>query len=159
MERRAGAFDMRLAQPGDEAEVAALIAAFRDSFDEREPPDEEIDRVVAELIGDQQTEFLLAGRPAVGRAQLRFRLSVWTGREDAWLEDVFVVARARGRGIGRALVEASVARARLRRCARIQLDTNEANGAALALYESLGFRTAKRDGGGGGRDLYLTRWL
>ena len=159
MERRAGAFDMRLAQPGDEAEVAALIAAFRDSFDEREPPDEEIDRVVAELIGDQQTEFLLAGRPAVGMAQLRFRLSVWTGREDAWLEDVFVVPQARGRGIGRALLEASVERARRRGCARIQLDTNEDNSVALALYASVGFRTAKRAAGDGGRDLYLTRWL
>ena len=116
--------------------------------------------MVAELLHDERTEFLLAGDPPVGVAQLRFRLSVWTGTEDAWLEDLFVIEEARRGGAGRALVQGCVDRARARGCKRIQLDANERNAAALALYESLGFRSAKRRGAAdGGRDLYLTRWL
>jgi ribosomal protein S18 acetylase RimI-like enzyme len=46
---------------------------------------------------------------------------------------------ARGGGVGRALAQAAIARARERGCRRIELDVNEDNPAALALYEGLGF--------------------
>jgi ribosomal protein S18 acetylase RimI-like enzyme len=49
-------------------------------------------------------------------------------------------------------------RARERGCRRIELDSNEANAAALELYEGLGFSTASK-GGGAGRDLFLGRSL
>jgi GNAT superfamily N-acetyltransferase len=149
----------RLAGPRDEAEVASLISGFRDFYDESEPDDNQIERMVAELLGDRSTEFLLVGEPAVGVAQLRFRPSVWTGAEDAWLEDLFVVDEARRGGAGRALVQGCVGRARARGCKRIQLDANERNEAALALYESLGFSSATAERFDGGRNLYLTRWL
>jgi len=44
--------------------------------------------------------------------QLRYRFAVWTGAEDCCLEDLFVEADARGSGVGRALVEAAMERAR-----------------------------------------------
>jgi GNAT superfamily N-acetyltransferase len=150
---------VRLAGPGEEADVASLIAGFRDFYEEAEPDDEQIARMVAELLADRGTEFLLVGEPAVGVAQLRFRPSVWTGTEDAWLEDLFVVEDARRGGAGGALVQACVDRARARGCKRIQLDANERNEAALALYESLGFNSATAERFDGGRNLYLTRWL
>ena len=150
---------VRLAGPGEEAEVASLIAGFRDFYEEAEPDDEQIARMVAELLADRGTEFLLVGEPAVGVAQLRFRRSVWTGAEDAWLEDLFVVEDARRGGAGGALVQACVDRARARGCKRIQLDANERNEAALALYESLGFSSATAERFDGGRNLYFTRWL
>jgi GNAT superfamily N-acetyltransferase len=90
---------------------------------------------------------------------MRFRLSVWTGTEDAWVEDVFVEEGARGQGLGRALIEGCVQRARERGCARIQLDANEKNPPALALYDSLGFRSGTPDRWDAGRDLYFTLWL
>jgi GNAT superfamily N-acetyltransferase len=139
--------------------VASLIAAFRDFYGEQEPADETIARLVAQLVPDERTEFLLAGDPPVGVAQLRFRPSLWTGSDDAWLEDVFVLEEARGQGAGRALVEACVNRARARGCKRIQLDANERNLGALALYESLGFRSAHPERWDGGRNLYLTKPL
>jgi ribosomal protein S18 acetylase RimI-like enzyme len=149
---------IRVAGAGDEAEVTRLMAAFRDFYDDTEPDDALIADAVGRLIGNQETEFLLAGDPAVGVAQLRFRHSVWTGADDAWLEDLFVAESARRDGVGRALVEACAERSRERGCKRLQLDTNETNTAALALYESLGFVTAKR-AEDRGRDLYLTRRL
>jgi ribosomal protein S18 acetylase RimI-like enzyme len=70
-----------------------------------------------------------------------------------------VVEEARGGGAGRELVQGCVDRALARGCKRIQLDANERNGAALALYESLGFSSSAAERFDGGRNLYLTRWL
>jgi ribosomal protein S18 acetylase RimI-like enzyme len=151
--------EIRLAGPRDQGEVSAMIAGFRDFYGEDQPGDSQISRVVAELIDDPRTEFLLAGRPAVGFAQLRFRPSVWTGTDDAWLEDLYVAEDQRGAGIGRALTEACLGRARERGCARIQLDANENNPNAIGLYESLGFSSVVEHRFEGGRNLYLTCWL
>ena len=114
---------------------------------------------VRRLLGDPATEFLLAGDPPRGFAQLRFRLSIWTGADDAWLEDLYVEEEARGAGLGRALTDACIERARLRGCKRIQLDANEQNDAALALYEAAGFRAGRAERWDGARDLYFTKWL
>lgn len=130
---------LRIAGPADVAPVTRLIAGFRDFLGSATPVNAEIEATASVLIKDRSTEFLLIGEPEVGYAQLRFRLSVWNGSEDAWLEDVFVDESARGGGYGRKLVEAAVARARARGCARIQLDANRENATAVKLYESLGF--------------------
>jgi GNAT superfamily N-acetyltransferase len=110
------------------------------------------------------TEFLLAASAtataAAGVCQLRFRHSVWTSREDCWLEDLFVEERARGNGLGRALVLAAFTRAGERGAARIELDTNEVNRGAIGLYESLGFSAqSKAHGPLQGRDLFMGRRL
>jgi ribosomal protein S18 acetylase RimI-like enzyme len=139
--------------------VARLIAGFRDYYGEQLPDDETIRTVVERLLKDPRTEILLAGEPPCGIAQLRFRLSVWTGTDDVWLEDVFVEPEQRRAGVGRELMAASLERARERGCARVQLDVNERNEAALALYRSLGFETGSPRRWDGGRDLYFTRWL
>ncbi|MGA7397913.1 MAG: GNAT family N-acetyltransferase [Solirubrobacterales bacterium] len=131
---------LRIAGPSDRAATVRLIAGFRDFLGSTGPANAELDIVVSELIGDRQTEFLLVGDPEVGYAQIRFRLSVWTGSEDAWLEDVFVESDARGHGHGRTLVMAAIERAKARGCARIQLDANQDNHGAVKLYESLGFK-------------------
>ena len=150
---------VRLAGTEDARDVARLIAGFRDYYGEQLPDDETIRTVVERLLKDSRTEILLAGEPPCGIAQLRFRLSVWTGSDDAWLEDVFVEPEHRRAGVGRELMAASLERARERGCARVQLDVNERNEAALALYRSLGFDSGSPRRWEGGRDLYLTRWL
>ncbi len=133
--------------------VAQLLVAFRDHMDHDSPPDSEFRESVEQLIGREDTEYWLASdgdaSPAAGVCQLRFRHSVWTSSEDCWLEDLFVRDSARGLGLGRALVQAAMNRARERGCARIELDTEEANRPAVALYESLGFSsTSKSDSRG-----------
>jgi len=92
----------------------------------------------------------------VGFAQARYRLSVWTGADDCWLEDLFVSEAARGGGHGRALVEAVVKSARERGCRRVELDVNEQNTGAIRFYESLGFSTEPKPPG---RTLFVSRLL
>jgi GNAT superfamily N-acetyltransferase len=58
----------------------------------------------------------------------------------AHLIAMYVTPAARGRGVGAALVEAQLAWARDEGYERTTLMVNLANGAAVALYERLGFR-------------------
>jgi ribosomal protein S18 acetylase RimI-like enzyme len=139
---------IRLATMEDAADVARLMIGFRNWWQRDEPDDASFEAGVARLLGDPNTDFLLGGEPAVGVCQLRYRFAVWTGTEDCCLEDIFVEPSARGSGLGRALAEAALARARERGCARVELDVNEANPAALALYESLGFESWSDPPGG-----------
>lgn len=151
---------LRIAGPADVAPLTRLIGGFRDFLGGGEPSNAEIEATVSTLLRDRSTEFLLIGDPETGFAQLRFRLSVWTGTEDAWLEDLFVEETARGSGHGRRLVEASIERARSRGCGRIQLDVNESNLAAAELYRSCGFRSIHNpDKWGESPDLFMTRPL
>lgn len=150
---------LRVAPPSEAGEVARLLAAFRTFYGADEPSDEQMLAVVRRLIGTPDAEYLLVGEPAAGVAQVRFRPSVWTGADDCWVEDVFVEEGARGRGLGRRLIEGCVERARRRGCQRIQLDANERNEGALTLYRSIGFESGSPARWGGGRDLYFTLWL
>jgi ribosomal protein S18 acetylase RimI-like enzyme len=144
---------IRLATEEDAADVARLMCGFRDWQGRTEPDDASIRATAERLLADPNAEFLVAGDPPTGVCQLRYRLSIWTGVDDCCLEDLYVDDSARGSGYGRALVDAAIARARERGCARMELDANEANEPALALYRSVGFdsRSKRADG----HDLFM----
>jgi ribosomal protein S18 acetylase RimI-like enzyme len=144
---------VRLATEEDAGDVARLMMGFRDWQGRKEPSDASIEQSVRRLMRDPNTEYLLGGDPPAGVLQLRFRHSVWTGTDDAHLEDLFVDESVRGSGLGRALVEAALERARRRGCARIELDANEANEPALMLYRSVGF--GSWSDAAGGNDLFM----
>jgi ribosomal protein S18 acetylase RimI-like enzyme len=133
--------NVRVAEPEDAPAVARLLGEFRTTFFGRsEPGDESLLSSVEGLIRDDQTEYLLAGgEDPAGVVQLRYRDSLWSGKRDCWLEDLFVREEARGQGVGGALVGATIERARARGCARIELDTQATNRDAIALYERHGF--------------------
>ncbi len=144
----------------DEAEaIAALLVGFRDHMGGDWPSDNAFLASVERLLEDRDTEFLLAaggaGATPAGVLQLRFRFSVWKASPDAWLEDLFVREDARRTGVGDVLVALAIERAGQRGARRIELDCNEHNAGALALYERHGF--SARSKGGTGRDLFLGR--
>jgi GNAT superfamily N-acetyltransferase len=147
------------AQPHEAETVAALLVAFRDHNGHDWPSENAFLASVEKLIETVDTEFLLAApdedSPPGGVCQLRFRHSVWTAAPDCWLEDLFVSESARRGGVGQALVELAIARATERGCRRIELDTNEGNAPALALYHRLGFSENSKTSPA--RDLFLGR--
>jgi ribosomal protein S18 acetylase RimI-like enzyme len=145
---------IRVAEPADLDTVATLLCAFRDWWGSATPSDETFRATAERLLRDPNTEFLLGG--SSGLVQLRYRLSAWTGVEDCWLEDVFVSDDARGTGLGRALVEAALERARARGCRRIELDVQETNEHAIRLYVKCGFSVEPK---GSGRTLFLAAKL
>ena len=148
-----------VAEPDEAEEVAKLLVAFRDHMGSDWPSENAFLASVERLLEDPSTEFLLASAdddsPPAGALQLRFRFSVWKAAPDAWLEDLFVSEAARRCGIGDARVALAIQRSRERGARRIELDTNEDNAPALALYERHGF--SPRSKGGAGRDLFLGR--
>lgn len=129
-----------------------MLAEFRDWWGYSAPTDAEMGAAVERLIDCPDTDYLLgapaAAAAAAGVCQVRYRPSVWTGSDDAWLEDLYVREAARGGGLGRSLAELAIAQARDRGCLRIQLDVNTGNAPAHALYKRLGFTSAADPPGG-----------
>lgn len=133
---------VRVAGPADAAEVAGLLVEFAEWYG-RSVDDAvrtQFRSVVDRLIGREDTEYLLGGDGPDAVAQVRYRLSVWTGTDDCWLEDLFVRESARGTGLGREMVQAVIDRARARGCGRVELDTDVSNAPARALYAAVGFQ-------------------
>ena len=145
------------AEPHEAEVVARLMVAFRNHLGLDWPSDNAFLAGVERLIEDRDTAFLLGtpheDAPPCGVAQVRFRYGLWWAAEDCELEDLYVDEDARGKGVGRALVQGVVDLARERGCRRIQLDVNEANAAALAVYDSFGF--SPQDDRYGGRNLLM----
>jgi ribosomal protein S18 acetylase RimI-like enzyme len=134
-----------------------LLHAFNVEFGESTPTADVIAERAAPLIESGELAVLLA-RGLDGFAALRFRPSIYTGALDAYLEELYVGPERRGRGVGRALLEAAMDHARERGAAHIDLNTSEGDVAARALYESAGF--TNREGGCDGPPmLYYERDL
>ena len=147
-----------VAQPHEADTVTRLMVGFRDYLGYEWPSENAFLAGVEKLLDDVGTDFLLGAKdddsPPEGICQLRFRHGLWRAGTDCLLEDLFVEEGARGSGLGRALVAFARDRALERGARRMELDCNEANTAAMALYGSFGFG-GKSEEHYGGRDLYL----
>lgn len=147
-----------VAGPHEAEVVTRLMVGFRDHLGYDWPSDNAFLAGVETLLDDPQTDFLLGAKdadsPPQGVCQLRFRHGLWRAGTDCLLEDLFVEDAARGSGLGRALVSGARERALERGARRMELDVNEANAPALALYGSFGFET-KSKAFDGARDLYM----
>ena len=139
-------FHIRAAQPGDVEDVFALVRALA-----------EYEKLAHQVsgTGEQLREELFGPRPvvecvvaregtsgaegaALGFALFFHNYSTFLARRGVYLEDLFVVPQARGRGIGRALI-AHVANVAVQRdCGRFEWAVLDWNRPAIAFYESLG---------------------
>lgn len=76
----------------------------------------------------------------VGIVHYLFHRSTWTIGDYCYLQDLFTVPEARGRGAGRALIEAVYERARAAGASRVYWLTHESNDVARGLYDTLADR-------------------
>ncbi len=139
---------VRLAQLTDAGAIGQLLHDFNEEYDDPTPGPLRLAERVRHLLAEQQITVLLAGPGPDGLAVLRFRPSIWSEALECYLAELYVVPDRRGRGLGRALMQATLALARSRGADHIDLGTSATDLAARALYESLGF--SNREGKPGG---------
>jgi len=130
---------IRRAEARDAADIARLLRDFNREYSEPAPPVEELATTIRALLEQEEIVVLLAGEGPDGLALLRFRPGIWSTGSEAHLQELYVVPPLRGRGVGRALLEATIEIARERGADGIDLNTGETDTAARALYESMGF--------------------
>ena len=135
---------VRRAAVDDAPAVARLLHDFNTEFSDPTPGVAVLTDRTRQLLAERKITVLLGGAGPDGLAVLRFRPSFWTGALDAYLEELYVAPAERGRGIGRALLEAAIEAAREAGAARMDLGTSEDDSAARALYESCGFTNRER---------------
>lgn len=81
------------------------------------------------------------GGKAVGLAHVIRHRSNWTVGDYAYLQDLFVDAAVRGKGVGRALIEYVAEQARAAGCSRLYWLTHETNTDAMKLYDKVADRS------------------
>ena len=132
--------------------AADPLGAARESVSE--PLDAAYESAFAAIDGDPNNELLVADydTTVAGVLQLTYLPSLtYQGGWRAQIEGVRVLADLRGQGVGRALLEAAIDRARRRGCRMVQLTTDLQRPDALRFYEQLGFRATHA-----GMKLHLT---
>jgi GNAT superfamily N-acetyltransferase len=77
------------------------------------------------------------GEALIGFAHYLFHRSTAQMGSVCYLQDMFTVEAARGRGVGRALIEAVCARAKAAGASRVYWNTSETNAAARSLYDKV----------------------
>jgi ribosomal protein S18 acetylase RimI-like enzyme len=81
---------------------------------------------------------------AVGYAVIGFSYDLEFGGREGWLTELYLVPAARGRGLGRSLLEAVVASARAAGVRALHLSVRPDNAPAVALYRKSGFQPWQR---------------
>jgi ribosomal protein S18 acetylase RimI-like enzyme len=139
---------VRPAEGADAEAIGQLLHDFNTEFDEPTPGPRRLAERVRQLLGEGEITVLLGGAAPDGLAVLRFRPGIYTEALECYLAELYVVPDRRGRGLGRALMEAAIELARGRGADYMDLGTAEDDVAARALYESLGFdnRGGRADG-------------
>jgi len=144
---------IRRAGAGDAANVARLLHDFNSEYEDYTPGVPALTERLGELLGEGAITVLLAGDPPVGFALFRTRPSLWAKAGDAYLEELYVTPKQRRKGIGRALLEASINTAREAGANHFELTTGETDKEARALYETRGL-TNREGSPDGPRMLY-----
>jgi GNAT superfamily N-acetyltransferase len=129
-------------------ELVPLIAAYQRFYEVAEPSDERNRAFFARFLAPSEDGMLLRVRaatadgggegPILGYACLYWHFSSLAPGETVLINDLFVTAEARGRGVGRALIEAAREVARERGCATVEWSTAPDNHTAQRLYDSTG---------------------
>ena len=139
----AAAVVIRRARPDDGPAYVALVRALAEFEKLPGPDDAAAARLVEHVFAERpRYELLVAdvGGTVEGYAAFFETYSTFRARPSLYLEDLFVHPRARGRGLGTALVRALARLAVERGCARFEWTVLDWNTSAQAFYRALGAR-------------------
>jgi GNAT superfamily N-acetyltransferase len=125
-------------KPDDRAAWEVLTRGYKDFYN-TPTSDAEYTAAWSRLLAHDGVHGLAAwadGR-LVGIAHYLFHTSVWA-TTNCYLQDLFTLHAARGKGVARALIEAVAQQARERKAARYYWLTQEHNAVARVLYNKVG---------------------
>ena len=145
--------EIRRATAKDAGAVARLLHDFNTEYEDFTPGVPTLTERLGELLESGAITVLLAGESPLGFALLRLRPSLWSKTEDAYLEELYVIPGHRGKGHGRALLNAAIDTAREAGADHFELTTGETDTEARKLYESRGL-TNRESSPDGPRMLY-----
>ncbi|MDQ4131806.1 MAG: GNAT family N-acetyltransferase [Actinomycetota bacterium] len=134
----------RLASAADAEEVARLLHDFNSEFDTPSPGPEVLISRLRRLLAGDSTFAVLAGRPVVALALVTTRPNVWYDGPVALLDELYVVPRLRGRGIGSAVLELVMSVSRSRGVDLVEINVDEGDVDARRFYERHGFASTER---------------
>jgi len=141
MSETTGTVTIRDLRRADEAAWRELWAGYL-AFYEATLPQETTDRTWERLTGDDPAFDGLVAVDAdgsiVGIANAIIHPSTWGTAPFCLLNDLYVSPAARGKGAGRALIDALIERGKERGWARVYWVTKESNATARVLYDSYG---------------------
>jgi GNAT superfamily N-acetyltransferase len=138
---------IRKAKPEDVGSILKLIKALADYeklSDQVIATEEDLFTNGFEKHRYFETILCEVDRRIVGFALYFFTFSTFLGRPTLYLEDLFVIAEFRGRGLGRLLFEELVYIAEQKKCGRVEWAVLDWNAPSIDFYKSIG-ATAKRE--------------
>lgn len=115
------------------------------AFYETSVPPGTTDLTWSRLLDPAEPMYVLGAFEAGGEGPKRllgivhylFHRTTWTPGDNCYLQDLFTAPEARGKGAGRALIEAVYAKAKEAGAARVYWLTQDGNATARALYDKL----------------------
>jgi GNAT superfamily N-acetyltransferase len=137
----AAALDVSPVAASEYGELLPLIAAYQRFYEVGEIDEERNHRFFRRFIAPSDAGLLLGARGGgrlLGYACLYWHCSSTRARETVLMNDLFVVSDARGGGVGRALIEASLEVARERGAFALEWQTAPDNRTAQRLYDATG---------------------
>lgn len=135
---------IRPVEPGDRPHWQRLWQAYL-AFYETELPDQVYDTTFARLHDGDPMQVkgmiaLLDERP-VGLVHYFLHAHAWRIEKVCYLQDLYTDARARGQGVGRALIQAVYGRADELGAPNVYWTTQDYNHTARRLYDDIGTKT------------------
>ncbi len=127
--------------PAEYGELLPLIAAYQRFYEVEDIDEGRNHRFFRRFLAPSDDGLLLGYREEgrlLGYACLYWHFSSAAARETVLMNDLFVVSEARGRGVGRALIEAAREVARERGALSLEWQTAPDNHTAQRLYDSTG---------------------
>ncbi|MHA7874004.1 GNAT family N-acetyltransferase [Roseivivax sp.] len=133
--------EIRPLAPGDRAEWAALWTGYLQFYKSAVTP-EVYASTFARLLGDDPRDHsafvAVAEGRLVGLVHYLFHRHAWRIEEVCYLQDLYALPEMRGRGVGRALIEAVYAEADAQGAGQVYWLTQDFNRTARKLYDRIG---------------------
>jgi GNAT superfamily N-acetyltransferase len=138
-----GEVTIRTLQPADRAEWEPLWQGYQTFYKVSLPP--EVTESTWQRFHDPAEPIFALGATLDGRlvgiVHYLFHRSSWMIGPTCYLQDLFSAPEARGRGVGRMLIEAVYAAARAEGAGRVYWMTHETNAEAMVLYNKVAERS------------------